>query len=291
MPVVLAFLMALTLTPVVRFLRKRGVPSALSATALVAVSAIGLGIIGYAMSGPVVDLIQDAPRIGRELRTRLVELKQPLDQVVAASKQIDDATNDVGDQPGVQKVVVAQPGIVSRAAGNLLSAGTTIAVTLVLSLFLLASGTMFYEKMIQSFATMSDKKRALRIVFDVEREISRYLLTVAVINSCLGTAVGVGLWVFGVPNALVWGVAAALLNFLPYIGAFTSIVVVGAISLGDVRQHRLRAAAAALHTVLRYRRRTVRHAADPRPAARDSTRWQSSSRSPSGHGCGASSAR
>ncbi len=47
-----------------------------------------------------------------------------------------------------------------------------------LSLFLLASGTMFYEKIVQSFARMSEKKRALRVVYDVEREISRYLLTV-----------------------------------------------------------------------------------------------------------------
>jgi predicted PurR-regulated permease PerM len=222
--------MALTLTPVVRVLRKRGIPSALSATLLVVVSGLGLGIIGYAMSGPVVGLVQDAPQIGRQLQDRLAELRKPLDRVVEASKQIDEATDTV-KEPGLQKVVVAQPGIVSRAAGNLLSAGTTVAVTLVLSLFLLASGTLFYEKIIQSFATLSDKKRALRIVYDVEREISRYLLTVAIINTCLGIVIGCGLWLLGVPDALVWGVAAALLNFLPYVGALITILVVAAISL------------------------------------------------------------
>ena len=231
MPVVLAFLMALTLTPVVRFLGKRGVPAAASATALVVVSAIGLGVIGYAMSGPVAKLVQDAPHMGFVLRQRLAEMRQPLDKVVEASKQIDDATANVDSKDGAQKVVVAQPGIISRAAGNLVSAGTTIAVTLVLSLFLLASGTMFYEKIIQSFARLSQKKRALRIVYDVEREVSRYLLTVAIINSCLGIAVGAGLYLLGVPDALVWGVAAALLNFLPYVGALTTILIVAAVSL------------------------------------------------------------
>lgn len=230
MPVVLAFLMAMTLTPVVRFLRKRGIPSALSATLLVFVSALIIAVIGYAMSGPVVKLVGEAPQIGVELRQRMAEIRRPLDRVVEASKQIDRAA-DSAAEPNLQKVVVAQPGIISRAAGNLLSAGTTIAVTLVLSLFLLASGTLFYEKIIQSFATLSDKKRALRIVYDVEREISRYLLTVAIINSCLGIAIGTGIWLLGVPDALVWGVAAALLNFLPYIGALITIIVVASISL------------------------------------------------------------
>ena len=126
---------------------------------------------------------------------------------------------------------MAQPGILSQAAGNLLSAGTTAAITFVLSLFLLASGTMFYEKIIQSFARLSEKKRALRVVYDVEREISRYLLTVALINAGLGAAIALGLWALGMPNPFVWGAAAALLNFLPYVGALTTILLVAAIAL------------------------------------------------------------
>ncbi len=78
-------------------------------------------------------------------------------------------------EPGIQKVAVAQSGILSAAASNILSAGTSLTIIFVLSLFLLASGTMFYEKIIQSFASLSEKKRALRVVYDVEREISHYL--------------------------------------------------------------------------------------------------------------------
>jgi predicted PurR-regulated permease PerM len=127
--------------------------------------------------------------------------------------------------------VVSQPGIVSRAAGNLLSASTTAAITFVLSLFLLASGTMFYEKIVQSFTKMSEKKRALRVVYDVEREISRYLLTVAAINTGLGLTVGTGLWALGMPMPFVFGVAAGLLNFLPYVGAAITIILVAVLSI------------------------------------------------------------
>ena len=152
---------------------------------------------------------------------------------------------------------MAQPGILSRAAGNLVSIGTSVAITFVLSLFLLASGTLFYEKIVQSFASLSEKKRALRIVYDVEREISRYLLTVALINGGLGVAVGLGLWAIGIPNPFVWGAAAALLNFLPYIGALATILFVAAIALVSLRQPVLRHARAGLGHPLQHHRGQV----------------------------------
>ena len=230
MPIVLAFLLTLMLTPIVRFLRKHGMPEAVSATLLVVLSVLGIATAGYFLSSPVIQLANDAPDIGRRVAERLAELRDPFEKMMDISEQVERVT-ETTREPGLQRVVVAQPGILSQAAGNLLSAGTTAAITFVLSLFLLASGTMFYEKIIQSFTRLSEKKRALRVVFDVEREISRYLLTVALINAALGAAIALGLWALGMPNPLVWGVAAALLNFLPYIGALATILLVGAIAL------------------------------------------------------------
>jgi len=230
MPVILALMLALTLTPIVRFLRRRGVPEVVSATILVIVSVFSIGTAGYLLSGPVIDLVDNAPKIGRQLTERLAQLRGPFDQMMDISRQVERVT-DSAREPGVQKVVVAQPGIISQAAGNLLSAGTTVAITFVLSLFLLTSGTMFYEKIIQSFTRMSEKKRALRMVYDVEREISRYLLTVTIINGALGLVVALGLWAIGMPTPFVWGAAAALLNFLPYVGALMTILLVAAISI------------------------------------------------------------
>ncbi|MCO6387580.1 AI-2E family transporter [Aliihoeflea sp. 40Bstr573] len=230
MPIVLAFLLALMLTPIVRFLRKRGVPEALSATLLVFMSMTAIGTTGYFLSGPVVELANDAPAIGQRLTERLEDLRRPFERFMEVSRQVDEAA-DTTSEPDVQRVVVSQPGIVSRAAGNLLSGSTTAAITFVLSLFLLASGTMFYEKIIQSFTRLSEKKRALRVVYDVEREISRYLLTVAAINTCLGIVVGTGLWALGMPMPFVFGVAAGLLNFLPYVGAAMTIILVAVLSI------------------------------------------------------------
>ncbi|TIT56766.1 MAG: AI-2E family transporter, partial [Mesorhizobium sp.] len=158
------------------------------------------------------------------------QLRRPVERIMEIAHQIEGLT-ETSQEPGVQKVAVAQSGFLSSAASNILSAGTSLTIIFVLSLFLLASGTMFYEKIIQSFASLTEKKRALRVVYDVEREISHYLLTVTIINTGLGTVIGLGLWALGMPNPLVWGAAAALLNFLPYVGAMITLVLVTVIAL------------------------------------------------------------
>ncbi|CDX35723.1 conserved membrane hypothetical protein [Mesorhizobium sp. SOD10] len=230
MPVVLAFLLALTLTPIVRFLRKRGISEVISATLLVLLSIFIFAAAGYLLSGPVIDLINNSYSIGQQLTERLAPFRRPLERMMDLAHQLEGLT-ETSQEPGVQRVAVAPSGILSSAASNILEAGTSITIVFVLSLFLLASGTLFYEKIVQSFTSMSQKKRALRIVYDVEREISHYLLTVSVINVSLGTVIGLGLWALGMPNPLVWGAMAALLNFLPYVGALMTVLIVAIIAL------------------------------------------------------------
>lgn len=231
MPVTLAILLALMLTPIVRFSKKRlGISEAISATLLVVLSFSFIGVTGYLLSGPVTEMVSEAPEIGRELTEKLHRLRAPAEHLLNISKQVDQVAQ-MGQDPKVQTVSLAQPGILSQAAGNVLSGGTTIAVTFILTLFILASGTMFYEKIIQSFGKLSEKKRALRVVYDVEQVISSYLLTITVINGLLGLTISLGLWALGMPTPFVFGVMAALLNFLPYIGALTTIVVVGIIAI------------------------------------------------------------
>ena len=111
--------------------------------------------------------------------------------------------------------------------------GGTVAVALVLALFLLASGDMFYLKLVQSFQTFTGKKRALKAVYDVERRVSRYLLTITIINAGLGISVGLYLFALGLPVPYVWGLAAFLLNFLPYIGGVIGAVLVGAYAIAS----------------------------------------------------------
>jgi predicted PurR-regulated permease PerM len=230
LPVVIAFLLALTLSPIVRFLQKRGISPAFSALVLVILLVSGFAAGAFLLSGPVSQWIDSAPEISQKVQQKLAIFRTPVDAVVKATEQVATFTEGVSS-PQVQKVVLQQPGILSKAAGNLYGGLSMAAVTFVLLLFLLASGTMFYEKMIGILPAFSDKKRALTIAYDVEREVSHYLLTITIINVGLGLFIAVAMSIIGMPNPILWGAAAALLNFIPYIGALAGVVMVGLVSL------------------------------------------------------------
>jgi predicted PurR-regulated permease PerM len=87
------------------------------------------------------------------------------------------------------------------------------------------------SKLFKLLPTLSDKKRAVSIVGDIESHVSRYLVTVTLINICLGVAVGTTVGLLGLQNPVMWGAMVAVLNFVPYLGALTGIVcmTVGAV--------------------------------------------------------------
>lgn len=230
LPVVLAFLLALTLSPIVRFMQKRGIAPPISALVIVLIAATVFATATFLLSGPVTAWIDSAPEIGRKIQDRLAVLRAPVDAVVKASKQVEEIAESAS-AANVQKVIIQQPGFLSSAAVSALGGLTTAAVTFVLLLFLLASGTMFYEKMIGILPNFGDKKRALSIAYDVERDVSHYLLTITLINFGFGAAVAVAMALTGMPNPVLWGVAAALLNYVPYLGPLGGIVLVGIVAL------------------------------------------------------------
>jgi predicted PurR-regulated permease PerM len=230
LPVVLAFLLALTFSPVVRQLQRRSIPAGASAFLLVVMMVAALAVgIGF-LSGPISHWLDAAPEIGRQLSSKLSVLRPQVEAAVEASKQVENLAAS-SSSPDVQKVVIDQPGLISRAADTLASTVTSMGLMLVLLLFLLSSGTLFYEKTIAVLPTLTDKKKALRIIYDVEREVSRYLLAVTLINMAFGVVVAVVMALAGMPNPALWGVATGLLNFIPYIGGLTSLAMISVVAV------------------------------------------------------------
>jgi len=217
LPVSVAFLLALVLGPVVRWLSRRGIPAPASASALVAVLLVGFLTIGYLLAGPIAAIVADAPRIGAEIQDKFSVLRRPIDAIGRATAQIEEIVSPASTD---QRVVVDNGG--GMPIGNIATdAGQRLAalgLSLVLLLFVLASGDLFQEKLIKVLPTLSDKKRGLRIARDIEREVSRYLFTVTAINACLGIVIGTAFWVLGMPSPILWAIFAALANFLPYVG-------------------------------------------------------------------------
>lgn len=217
LPVMLALLVTLTFSPMVRYLRRQGIPSVVSAVLLVLALFAFLGSAALYLSDPVSQLIADSPAIAQRIEERFAPLREPLRRVMNASAQLEELSN-AGSGP-TEKVVVAQPGLTAWAANTLGGLSTTLGATLVLVLFLLSSGDLFLHKLVRVLPTLSDKKRSVRLVHDVEFEVSRYLLTITAINLCFGAAVAVAMVVLGMPNPLLWAAIATALNFIPYVGA------------------------------------------------------------------------
>ena len=230
LPLILGLLVALTLSPVVRVVSRHGIPAPITAIALIVMLGAGIGVGGYAMSGPVGTWVEDAPEMGRELQNKLRGIFASVEKMQEASQQVEEIAEGGEEQP-VQRVSVEQPGLISSALSSAATAGTTIVVAMIMALFLLASGEMFYVKLVESFPRMSEKKRALKIVYGVERAISRYLLTITIINACLGIVVGSLMWAIGLPNPAIWGAVAFVFNFLPFLGAVVGGVLVAAYAI------------------------------------------------------------
>lgn len=228
-PVALAFMFSILLGPIVRAGTKWRIPEWITATALVLFLFFAIAAGVYSLSGPVSQWINDAPRIGSEIQKKMAGVRESLGFVVQVTEQVSEMAAQ--DDPGVQRVVLKEPGILRSAATGVPAVVAKVGLTLVLLLFLLSSGDLFREKLVKVLPTLTDKKRAIYISRDIEREVSRYLLTITGINIATGVFIGAGMWAIGMPNPVLWGVLAAFLTYIPYLGALIGIVLVTCVAL------------------------------------------------------------
>lgn len=229
MPLILAFLLSLTFSPVRRWCERRGVPDAISAAVIVlGLLALCVAAIG-GLAGPVQTYAEDAPAIMRDVEIKLRGVSDLVSQVSDASDQVDELTGS-SDQPA-QVAVDTGPGLLTQAALTVPFFMAQLLLTMVMLFFLIASGDLFYEKIVAVNSTFRDKRRAIGIVYDIERKISRYFLTITTINAGLGLAVGLALWLLGMPNPALFGVMAFVLNFIPFVGAIGGALVTFAIGI------------------------------------------------------------
>lgn len=230
LPILLGFLLALTLSPLIRAMQKIGISAPFGAVMLIGAVGLLIFLLAGLSAGTVASWADEIPSMGNEIRRKLQGWAQTVENVRSATEEVEKIAGE--NAPGKpEEVVVKQPGLLDNAMNTGAKVGGTIAVALVLALFLLASGDLFYLKLVQSFQTFTGKKRALKAVYDVERRVSRYLLTITIINAGLGVSIGLFLFALGLPVPYVWGLAAFLLNFLPYIGGVIGSVLVGAYAI------------------------------------------------------------
>ena len=230
MPLVLGLLLATSLSPVVRLLTRYRIPAPAVSFLMVLIAGLLVLLGSYSLSNSLSELAESVPDVRERIQTRLLDYEKPIASVKQASDQLDSLVKSVKSDD-VSTVVIQEPNLISAAAATLGTGAATFAIAMFMALFLLSTGSLFHEKLLDLMPGLTEKKRAIMIIYDIENQVSRYLLTITLINAGLGIVIAAVMMLLSVPNAWVWGVAAMFLNYLPFLGAILGAVAVGLVSL------------------------------------------------------------
>ncbi len=223
LPLVLALLLSYLLRPIVRGLAKIKIHPLIGGALLLLSLVGGIGYGASFLAAPAAGWIEKAPYSLQQLQQRLTPFKKPMAKVAQASGAIENLTATETTAPKTPTVEVKQHAFTDRLYAHTTEFLVSALTMLILLYFLLAYDGVFLAKLIKLMPTLSDKKRAVSIAHEIEAQISRYLFTVTLINIGLGIAVGTAVGLLGLPNPIMWGALVAVLNFVPYLGAFTGI--------------------------------------------------------------------
>ncbi|WP_246098723.1 AI-2E family transporter [Paracoccus laeviglucosivorans] len=106
-----------------------------------------------------------------------------------------------------------------------------IIFTLFMLFFLISSGDLLYLKIVQSFDRMSEKRAAYLALREIEQRLGDYLGAITLINACLGIAIGLAMWAWDMPSPMLFGVSAFLLNYIPYLGPVTGVIIASLVGI------------------------------------------------------------
>lgn len=216
-PVLFALFISLLLAPVVRILCLVRMPLFISAA--IAIGASLVLVLGFAsiISAPLTGFVHDFPAYVQAAQAQTNVLTEPLQQLVSISEQLDRLLQ--GGGPPSATVSLRQQGVVQIIFSQTPGFLGKVVIVIVLSYFLLVYGETFYRKIVYVAPRFEDKRRAVEITLRLQWTISRYLTSVTLLNLGLGVVVGVTAQLFGLPNSILWGTAAFILNYIPFLGA------------------------------------------------------------------------
>jgi predicted PurR-regulated permease PerM len=148
----------------------------------------------------------------------------------AAADTVEQIARVDGEAPP-SEVTVKEPSLAARVVETARIALLQAVTVIILLFFFLACGETSLRRLVTMQGRLRAKVRFVRITGEIEKEVSNFLLTITCINAGLGVATAGAMWLLGMPNPLLWGVLAAILNFIPYLGSFVTLVVLTAVAI------------------------------------------------------------
>ena len=229
-PLTLAVLITMLLSPAVSLLEGLKLPRPLSAAVAIAMLVGVLGGGAYGLSGPAQEWLRKLPQSGGKIDEMLRSIKKPFAQIEQATERLSSAT-ERQNASTPQRVQLAPPGLTERLAGGTAELAAAVSVIFILVFFLLSSGDTFLRKLVSVIPTFADKKRTVETIRSIESDISFYLVMMLLINVGLGLGVALITALLGIPDPLLWGTLTVILSFAPYVGEMAITVTLLIISM------------------------------------------------------------
>jgi predicted PurR-regulated permease PerM len=251
-PVALAILFTFLLNPVVSALHSRGLPRT-PAVLLVVVLAFSLvGGFGWTVTRQLAMLAYELPRYQENLKQKISDLREigksaVIERVLTTIKEVTgelqratppppeiqpmgESKEEPKEEPGKPVPVVVEGPSVWWQLPSLLEPLATVGLVIVLVIFMLIQYVDLRSRLLR-LAGYGRLTIATKALDEAGQRISRYLLMQSIINGSFGLAVGLGIFLIGVPYAILWGFLAAVLRFIPYVGPPIATILPTALSV------------------------------------------------------------
>lgn len=229
-PLLVGILTSYSLRPMVDALQNCRIPRPLAAALVVGALIGGASWITYALSDEALVMLEKLPDAARKLRHTLSPARSAvptaLQNVQEAADELQGVAADAARKPGARAAPPPPPDATlwlrdyARTQSTLLlSVLAQAPIVILLAYFLLASGDHFRRKLLQLVgSSLSRKKDALRMLEEIDSQVQRYLAVTLVSNVLIGVCTWIAFWAMGMDEPGIWGVAAGVLHFIPYLG-------------------------------------------------------------------------
>jgi predicted PurR-regulated permease PerM len=226
-PLVLAAFLGLALNPLVAAGTRLRLPRWLTASVLMIGLIVGIGGGVGLLAQPAIGWFHGAPAAIRSFVPKFRTLTQPLEAANRATQSL------VNGHPS--RTVAAQPAPISFTAWDVVSTAPKVLAAvlsvLLLVFFFLIYGDTMLRRLVEITPSFAYKRHAVSIVRGIQTEVSRYLLTALLINASVGAITAGMLWLYKVPDPLLWGAVAMFANFIPYVGAIVTTALLAMVCM------------------------------------------------------------
>jgi len=212
-PVFLAITIGLMFGPVADAMESRGMPEPASAGIVVIMLLAVIFLSGFLFAGPLSEWARRGPAIWEKLQAELANWKEPLESLGAVQEQVkgifggDAMEVTVEDGSTVTNIAMLAPAIFAQAL-----------IFLASLYFFLATRKNIRIATLSLFVSRRMRWRTAHVFRDVEQKVSKYLITISLVNIGVGIVVSGLMMAIGMPSPFLWGALAAVLNYVPFVG-------------------------------------------------------------------------